>query len=430
MLDSTQAAFVASHYRIVSIEKCTSPFPTEKSVYQDAALLKSIDPSVKVLFYWDTDQAGLSCYDIYAPVLANPSWWLRDDDGLVVYGDPHPLPGLPMIDYTVTAARDWWVSVPLNNSAAATLIDGVFVDGIGSRCPAWSSANISAERCAALIFGKSQMVRQLQDLLTATNGGAVIGNGIDMYPGGPIDHNLYTLNDMNGIMSEHFASFEQVTSAGTLNVNLVAELIALVIDIAAMNKTVVVAFWPGLYSGPSTPDGYFPWPNNTQPNTTAGWRAALVAKHTFAYAAFLTMAAPSVWMQYLGFYNAITQGGIACPDVPESCAAPNPWYPDLYRPLGPPTSAAVRTGNVWTRQFAHATSVLNLDNPDASQINFVSPTAAPTSAPTGSLPVLCVLVWCGVVWCGVHVVWCGVVCTWCGVVWCGVVWCVCVCDLV
>jgi hypothetical protein len=63
---------------------------------------------------------------------------------------------------------------------------------------------------------------------------------------------------------------------------------------------------------------------------------------------------------------------LPCDDAPSTCCAPasDSWYPDLSKPLGPPLSAATRSGNVWTRRFAHATSTLNLDDPDASSVVF------------------------------------------------------------
>ena len=185
-------------------------------------------------------------------------------------------------------------------------------------------------------------------------------------------------------------------------------------------KVVVVGTWPGLLVGPFTSDGYarqrrlmhrgsatqirprwwcsWPsWPNASQPTDLAGWKAALLAKHTFALAGFLVMATETVYMQYevrrdgnyrdlferrrptaaplnpaQGWYNGLVQGAVPCPEAPASCAAPDAatWYPDLFQPLGPPLGPAVRSGNVWTRSFAHATAVLDVGSPDASSVTF------------------------------------------------------------
>ena len=77
-------------------------------------------------------------------------------------------------------------------------------------------------------------------------------------------------------------------------------------------------------------------------------------------------------MQYEGWYDGLHQGAIACPEAPDSCAAPDAasWYADLFKPLGAPRTAATRSGNTWTREFEHAESTLNLDDPAASGVRF------------------------------------------------------------
>ena len=84
-LTSAQAAFVASKYRVVSLEKCTGGDKnTEAAITATAAQLKAIDATLKVIFYWAVDQQGIWCYSSQAALLANPSWWLRDDAGALV----------------------------------------------------------------------------------------------------------------------------------------------------------------------------------------------------------------------------------------------------------------------------------------------------------------------------------------------------------
>jgi hypothetical protein len=63
---------------------------------------------------------------------------------------------------------------------------------------------------------------------------------------------------------------------------------------------------------------------------------------------------------------------LPCDDAPSTCVAPesSSWYPNLAKPLGAPLAPAQRTGNVWVRHFEHATSTLNLDDPDASTISW------------------------------------------------------------
>jgi hypothetical protein len=53
---------------VISLEKCTaiaSGVKTEEAIYATAQRLKKIDPTLKVLFYFATDQQGLQCYDAH-----------------------------------------------------------------------------------------------------------------------------------------------------------------------------------------------------------------------------------------------------------------------------------------------------------------------------------------------------------------------------
>lgn len=61
LLTDEQARFVASTYKVVSLEKCTgqrSGLKSENAIYKTAAQLKAINPGIKVIFYWSVTQAG------------------------------------------------------------------------------------------------------------------------------------------------------------------------------------------------------------------------------------------------------------------------------------------------------------------------------------------------------------------------------------
>ena len=62
ILTDEEAAFVANHYRIVSIEKCSggANYTTEEVVYQTAYQLKKIDPTIKVFFIGQQMQLQLN----------------------------------------------------------------------------------------------------------------------------------------------------------------------------------------------------------------------------------------------------------------------------------------------------------------------------------------------------------------------------------
>ena len=327
-----QAQFVASHYAIVSLEKCFQPRgakgATEVSIWRQAAALKQLNPALKVLFYLHTDIVRLDCYAAHATYMAHPEWWLTDAAGRFI----NDTDGQPRLDTSLPAARAWWASVPLNgttgaallegsNLTLASLIDGVLADGTGQRCP---TPKVNASRCSELVEGKAAMVRELQGILTAANGGAVFGNGIEMYPNLAPGYNLDFLParaDMGGVMLEHFAAFEHVRPNGTLNADLVASSMQAVAQAAASGKAVVVATWPGLLKTPFNADGLPSWPGGTQPNTTEGWRAALAQKHTFALAGFLVVAEANVWQQYQGW--CVPRAAAPAPSLTHTHAHPS-----------------------------------------------------------------------------------------------------------
>ena len=391
-LTPSQAQFVSSHYSIIALEKCFMPAGgkaiTEVSIYRQAAALKALNPNVKVLFYMHTDLVSLNCYAQYATWLAHPEWWLRDGAGAFI----NSTAGIPLLDTTIPAARSWWARIPLNgttgeslldstNSTLRSLIDGVLADGAGTRC---QTSKVNASRCLALVAGKRLMLAELQAIITAANGGAVFANGLDMSQ--PPLYNVDWLDSAGALMYEHYAVFEAVRANGTLDQEHMAAALDAVASAAARGRAVVLATWPGLLQLPFNSDGLASWPGRTQPNTTAGWRAALLQKHTFALALYLIAAQDNVWMQYQGWYQA-SAGAVACPEAPTSCIAPDPWYPALLQPLGAPLGPALRTGRgTWTRSFAHAAVVLNVEAPDTSAVTFFSATQPPTPSPPPPTP--------------------------------------------
>ena len=373
-----EATFLAGHYAGLSVEKCSGPNNTEEVVWANSKLVKSKNPATKMVFYWAVDQGALGCYGdaVTRPYLSNPSLWLKDDAGAHIYPSPN---AAPVMDYCSPAARAWWTGVPLGGAGSpqAPWVDGVLADGIGYGVAGANcfrpSQRISPDRCNALIACKGQMMREMQALLNNTNGGVVLGNGLVWYPfpNGDPTHNAFTLGDQRGIFNEHTAVFESVLADGSLNTSLTATMIDTLNGAAAMGKVVVVALWPGPLVGFGA-GGEPVWPNNAQPKTIADWKPVMLRKAAFAEAFYLTVASPRTFMQYMLWYNGFQQGVLPCDDAPASCVAPNSatWYPDFVKPLGPPLGPAVRTGNVWVRHFARATSTLDLDNPDASSVVF------------------------------------------------------------
>lgn len=348
-----RAKAVAEIYPIVSIEKCAGPNDnTEEAIWESAKLLKSFNPNVLVYFYLNSNMDGFACYAMYDYYLSQTQWHLKNDTGGIV----HNAQGVPLLDYANTEATDWWANIPLNGTMYSDIIDGVLADISGPP----KVTGIAEPRYSALVAGKAAMITNLQAKFKATNDGAVLQNVLTFYEN---DHHEDWLQYSDGAMAEHFAVFESADpQTGKLNATRVTEYLDTVTYAASLGKFVVMATWPGVYTD------VMKWANDTQPTTIAGWKEALVQKHTFALAGYLTVAEPTVYMQYEMWYEGFAGGAVPCPTDPASCPAPDPWYPDLYKPLGAPLGPATRVGNVFTRKFEHATSTLNLDDPDASTV--------------------------------------------------------------
>ena len=112
-------------------------------------------------------------------------------------------------------------------------------------------------------------------------------------------------------------------------------------------------------------------PSGTQEQITNGWRNQLSKYLPFNLAAFLTVAGPRTYFSQAVWYSA-HQGYYPCPEAPDTCMAPQPWYPMLSRPLGNPKDKRVQIGDYkWRREFEHATVLLDLKDPLGEGTNII-----------------------------------------------------------
>ena len=218
----SDVAFIASTYRVVVISAClgASNASVAMTIMGVSARIKALNPNIKVLQYWNMQQ--WACYNTaepdYATFLANPEWWLKDDNGNPVVNN-----GSPQYDWQNPAAVQHWLTMPVA-SGGVTLLDGFLLDGAAVYDP---EHDISPSRTEALKLAKWAAVGLMQQRLSGINGGLVIANGI---AGGPIDpfvndpFNLGVLAYANGVENERATpAFEYVdASTGAFNKTLVA----------------------------------------------------------------------------------------------------------------------------------------------------------------------------------------------------------------
>lgn len=364
LLSDTQAKFIAYHYKIVSLEKCTghaSHMDTEAAIYQTAAQLKKFNPMLKVLFYWSVSQAGIQCYAANQMFTAHPEWHLKDDYGNIYQP--------PRIDVTIQAAQDWWLSIPLGGNNSSNLIDGILADDAGYN----SYPNMTKDRMHSLYEAKLALLARMQTIFTQkTKDGIVLGNGFSEYDQSPRDpHNRKILQYVNAVQSEHYAVFEQVDpKTGELKLDKVADVLNN-IEWASQNKnkTVFASFWPGRIVGFN--NGWPKYVNNSQPIGMDAWRKVLKEQLLFQLASFLIVADTNVYMTYAVWYE-LHQGFVTCPENPESCCTPPDFYPELRKALGSPIGPRIQRNTYqWQREFQHATVLLDLTDVTATNISWL-----------------------------------------------------------
>ena len=169
-LSEAEASHLASTYEIVSIEKCFGTGGENRTMANfaaTAAQLKSHNPNVSVLFYWNARTPGPpSCYedDFGARLLTRRDWWLRDAFGralCVDHGGGLPIPVCadddmtwPYLDFSIREAADWWVSAPVAaKRMSGENMSGAFFDSC-DRYDWTLVSNVSAAHAAAWSAGQ------------------------------------------------------------------------------------------------------------------------------------------------------------------------------------------------------------------------------------------------------------------------------------
>jgi hypothetical protein len=287
---------------------------------------------------------------------------MKDDKGNVIKNK---------LDYSVPAAVDWWVNVPLNHTASGVL-DGILADNAG-----WGAIpGVSHERLAKRNTAKVAMIAEVQHRLKEVHplhDAIVMGNALSEYDQNPEDpHNFEVIGVMDAVMNEHFAVFEQIDmKTGGLKLDKCVDDLDNIEKVAAnKSKNVFCSFWPGLMVSPSGGADNLPqWWNNTEPKGgLASWKDVMTENIVFPMAAFLTVAEVNTYMTYALWYE-LHQGFVTCPEKPDSCCTPDNFYPELKKPLGNPLEKRVKVGAYqWRRKFEHATIFLDLEMPKNSSI--------------------------------------------------------------
>jgi len=323
-LTDEQIAFLASHSRLITLEKSHGVAvhgSTEKGIADTARRLKQRNPDVKVLFYFNAfvNWPGYDAFKTY-----RPEWTLRARDGKVV---THPS-GTPRPDPSNAQFREWWSEVIAAAHRAAPL-DGFFVDALPQALTPGLARQVGDAKAQAIVRGLREMIALTKRKLGPRR--VVVANGIRTT-------SFREILDWEGIdfvMIEHFASFGCDSPA-----DIKADLDSIVLA-AAKGKSVIIKGWPA-----------FNRLDKEMMKRPYNELLKLAREQiTFPLACFLVGAQPGSHFCYSWGYTD-RMGMLDS-------------YPELERPLGPPKADAVWKGQTATREFARASVCINLETKEA-----------------------------------------------------------------
>ena len=324
-----EAQFLAAHYGFISIEKgqgLQQYGSTEAGAAAAVRQLKSINPNMCVLYYWN---GALDYVDLYAATKSGlpTDFFLKKLDGQ--YWDARP--GVHRYDLSNPAMRQWWLDNAVKNVTGAPY-DGIFVDAIpqvADRVAGLEKA-VGAQKAVALQRGLVTMLEQLKQKLGPDK--IIIFNGLRYDPSGCKDGGVRFLNYTSGAMIEHFGFLASDTPAD------MAGDIDLARDCARKGKITIFKGWPS-----------FSWLETDtmkQPHDVLHARSA--RDITFPLACFLICAGEYAYFDYSWGYKS-DMGGLD-------------WYPEFNKALGPPKGEAARERWKYHREFEHASVSVDLSS--------------------------------------------------------------------
>eukprot|EP00039_Didymoeca_costata_P020874 m.342719 g.342719 ORF g.342719 m.342719 type:complete len:439 (-) comp21751_c0_seq1:144-1460(-) len=378
------ATTIVSSYSAVALN-FNSADPSE--TVQQAKILKSIAASMnrefKFLIY-ENSELGPLTQEATNTINANPSWWVRDDNGIPL-GSKQGY----YLNHTLPEVRSFYNNYPLQvfGADAKDLLDGIFNDGMGYNPDRFPRTNLS--RHDEWFQGKMTLADEARAIYGKLNGGEVWGNGALGVTG---RYHNYTYNGSlvswktaldhldTGFLEGAGCFWYEDPNTGEWIPDFFETFLEGVINASTAGKTVILHFSPGPSNSPllfypqnATP----PWNKfiATQwegavklPPTADGVRNAAAEVLVQALAPFLIVANEHVFLQYAWFYE-MQDGNIPCPPGIE-CGMPSSWYPEFSKPLGPPKGPAVKNGPIWTREFAHASVYVDIRARNASKITW------------------------------------------------------------
>jgi len=363
-------AFVAEHYGMVTTGSgCpkTSHMTLEDATLSVAARIKAINPQVKVGMYWRTgmDKEIAQCSNASAALKAHGTGlFLRDDKGTLVSPDA--------LDYSNKDARAFFADVLLNVvkqtlSSGQPAVDYVYLDGAGGSATQFAPG-IGPARSVLLLADKMAWLADLQRQFDAVEGGRnVILNGVDVVS----TARQFNPTGVAGVMIDHWSILEFLLRGPTIpkedfgkfNTTTMDAGFDLARSDALSNMTVQVKGWVGpiIHQKDRYPPGM------TTPSTPAEKQQVSGERFNSELALFLLVAEDRMYWMYSWFWGFDDY----VPDELDS-TVPQGFFPQAKCTLGAPAGPPTRVQGTWTytREYAHASVFVDLNNRTASRVDF------------------------------------------------------------
>ena len=332
LMTEAEARFVASHSNFICLEKghAIQQFGnTEIGIEKEAQQLKKLNPNIKVIFYWNTflDYPMFAAHDEYEK---HPQWWLRKKDGQLDLKNNN----LKRYDLSNAEVREWWTDVA-RKAVVDGSADGVFMDAFPQITHERNVALWGAEKYAAIVQGLREIIKETRRKIGDDK--LIIYNGIRSTPSFEAGFDFPEHTD--AAMIEHFGQFQSTSKECMLRDILEMER-------AGKNgKIVVFKGWPGFtFIDPEA-----------MAMPLAEKREIAKKNIEFPLAAFLVGAQENAYFIYNWGYR-----------MENGCLE---WYPEFDRPLGEPTGEMVKDQWKLSREYKHASVMVNLETREA-EINW------------------------------------------------------------
>jgi hypothetical protein len=325
LLTKEEAKFVATHSNFVVLEKAHG-FPkykySEDAIAADAAVLKTLNSEMKVVFYWNAF-LDYNMYKAHEEYQKHPDWWLKTKDGELDSKSYRT----KRYDLSNKDLRNWWSTIAKKNLKNKN-IDGVFFDALNQVTSPGNKKKWGIEKYDAIQQGLKDLIKETRYKIGDDK--LIIYNGIRS------SSNRNTGNDFpdytDAVMIEHFGYFNSKTKESMLK------------DIQEMEKTgksgkiVVFKAWPENA-----------WLNKDFIRKSEKEKEDISKEHlNFALASFLAGAQKHSYLIYNWGYR-LSMGSLL-------------WYPELDKPLGKPLNEMQVNGWILTRNYEHASVWVDLEN--------------------------------------------------------------------